>query len=81
MRKLYTGKKLLKAGQEIELVLPFSNGEYVKEYLVNVQFLTKTFEKYQMHLVETYRMTNTEGVSETDMKHLSLYGVLKYMKK
>ena len=41
MRRYYTSKSLEAAGQRISVLLPFSDGQYYDEYLVNVAALSK----------------------------------------
>lgn len=43
IKKLYTEDILLPAGQKIGVLLPFSQGEYYTEYLVNTEALIDTF--------------------------------------
>jgi hypothetical protein len=44
IKKLYKEDSLLPAGQKIGVLLPFSQGEYYEEYLVNTEALTEAFE-------------------------------------
>lgn len=48
IRKLYSQTKFTGINQKIELLLPFSNGKYYEEYLVNLQLLKRTFKKYKL---------------------------------
>lgn len=45
IQKMYTSKKFESNGQKIGVLLPFSEGQYYEEYLVNVGALTKEFER------------------------------------
>lgn len=43
LKKLYKDNLLLPTGQKIGVLLPFSQGEYYEEYLVNTEFLKEQF--------------------------------------
>jgi len=43
IKKMYSSDRLEDAGQRIGVLLPFSNGAYYEEYLVNIEYLTKEF--------------------------------------
>lgn len=48
--KNYKSNELVNVGQEIGVLLPFSNKQYYNEYLVNINYLTTLFKKYNINL-------------------------------
>jgi mRNA capping enzyme len=82
----YTGD-LAAAGQQIDVLLPFTKGEYYTENLVNTQRLTEEFKKFNFTLhecnsigkyIDEYMGRKDIKFNEDDRKYLSLYGVLVY---
>lgn len=86
IRRDYSENSLTKAGQKIGVLLPFSNGEYYEEYLVNVDAIVKEFSNRKFKLIETPTFdtyfeefhtrnpTMYKMLNEDDFKFLSLYG-------
>jgi hypothetical protein len=86
IRRDYAEKGLTKAGQRIGVLLPFSNGEYYEEFLVNVVALVAEFTARGFALVATpgfathfddFRTRNPtmhKMLSPADFEFLSLYG-------
>lgn len=48
----YGSEKFKKFGQKIDVILPFSNGEYYTEYLVNIKYLESVFKKNKIVLMK-----------------------------
>lgn len=86
IRRDYAEKGPTKAGQRIGVLLPFSNGEYYEEYLVNVDALVAEFTARGFGLLETptfeayfedFRTRNPtmhKMLTPADFEYLSLYG-------
>lgn len=86
IRRDYAEKSLTKAGQRIGVLLPFSNGEYYEEFLVNVDALVTEFTARGFALVATptfdayfedFRARNAtmyKMLMPADFEFLSLYG-------
>lgn len=86
IRRDYVGTVLTPAGQRIGVLLPFSNGEYYEECLVNVSALVAEFSARGFALVEappfdTYfgdfrerNPTMHKMLTPEDFEFLSLYG-------
>ena len=87
IKRLYTHEKLEDAGQKIGILLPFSDGQYYEEYLVNAQVLITNFESHKF--VKESLMTiasripefeiqdrGRHSLSTGDREYLSLYGEL-----
>ena len=92
IKKMYSSKKLEQMGQKIGIVLPFSNGEYYEEYLVNTSYLTNELKKYGFTLlsktpvfdiISDFTLKNptvASGLTNDDITYLSLYGELVFQK-
>lgn len=92
IKKLYSSKTLEQMGQKIGVVLPFSNGEYYEEYLVNISYLTNELKKYGFKLlsktpvseiISDFTLKNpsvASNLSKDDIKYLSLYGEVVFQK-
>lgn len=92
IKKLYSSKKLEQMGQKIGVVLPFSNGEYYEEYIINTSYLIKELKKYGFKLlsqisvsdiISDFNMKNPSVAStltKDDLIYLSLYGELVFQK-
>ena len=86
IRRDYTTNHLTKAGQIIGVLLPFSNGKYYEEYLVNVDWLIAEFSTRGFTVVSTptfdaffdeFRTRNPtmhNTLTAADLEFLSLYG-------
>ena len=80
-------------GQQVDILLPFSNGEYYSEYLVNKKYLTKLFKKHKFDIIsdtdvnEYFNYIKTvwgfifDGMSDIDKEYMSLYTELVFEKK
>lgn len=86
IRRGYAENQLTPAGQRIGVLLPFSNGEYYDEFLVNVDTLTREFEARGFSVIGTptfnssfdeFRTRNptmAKMLGPEDFQFLSLYG-------
>lgn len=76
IKALYPGKKLKPFGQEINVLLPFSDNTYYKEYLVNMKALTKEFAKHKLQLEindSFISLDINQKLSDDDKQYISLY--------
>lgn len=85
IKKLYKGDVLMPIGQQIEVLLPFSN-EYYTEPLVNIKFISKIFEKHKMTLesevsFDTFIPKYNKPLSQEDQKYVGLYSYFTFYKK
>lgn len=92
IKKMYSSKKLENMGQKIGVILPFSNGEYYEEYLVNTGYLVKELKKHGFTLlnklsvfdiIDDFTLKNpsvASSLTQDDIKYLSLYGELVFQK-
>ena len=90
IKRLYSSNTLEVCNQKIGVLLPFSNGEYYEEYLVNVKSLIREFKDNGFKLVENSSIStklqefNLNGkrfsnkLTESDIKWISLYGELVF---
>lgn len=91
IKKMYSSKSLENIGQKIGILLPFSNGNYYEECLVNTDYLIKTFKLYGLELIEKTNISiniindfkksnNNIGskLNNDDITYLSLYGKLVF---
>jgi hypothetical protein len=86
IRRDYTTNTLTSAGQQVGVLLPFSNGEYYEEYLVNLDTLVGQFKQRGFALVsvptfdrmfedfKTRNSTMYDLLTKEDFAFLSLYG-------
>ncbi|GFR88948.1 hypothetical protein ElyMa_002530800 [Elysia marginata] len=93
IRRDYAENSLTTAGQRIGVLLPFSNGEYYEEFLVNVDALVAEFTARGFSLVcassfETYfgeyslrHSTMYKLLTPEDFIFLSLYGEIVFRRK
>jgi len=93
IKRAYSSDELTNNDQGIDVLLPFSNGNYYREYLVNYQFIQKMFEENGFVLVKTdgfgslirtYKQQNTRGYKELtqgDKDYVALYGYMIFEKK
>lgn len=85
--------KIFKGGEEIELLLPFSNGTMYKEYLVNLDLLERrlkrkriileTIDKFTVYL-DKFKYKNIDlytTLDKMDMEYLDLLKFCIYYKK
>ena len=92
IRKMYSSKKLEQMGQKIGVILPFSNGEYYEENLVNTTYIIKEFKKHGFNLlsknsvsdiISDFNLKNpsvASSLTTDDITYLSLYGELVFQK-
>ncbi len=92
IKKLYSSKKLEQMGQKIGVVLPFSNGEYYEEYIINTNYFIKELNKYGFNLlskksvsdiISDFNMKNPSvgsTLTKDDLIYLSLYGEMVFQK-
>lgn len=85
IRRGYSEDTLTEAGQRVGVLLPFSDGEYYDEYLVNVDVMVAEFEKRGFVLVEkpnfasyfndfqTHNPSEYKTLTAGDFIYLSLY--------
>jgi hypothetical protein len=88
LKRLYSSTALEAVGQQIGVLLPFSDGRFYEEYLVNTKLVTKEFTDRGFRLkattnaaalipdFEARNRTVAELLTEGDKKYLSLYGEL-----
>jgi len=50
IKKKYKNKIFQPVGQQIDVLLPFSNGTYYTEYLININYISAEFEKFGLIL-------------------------------
>jgi len=92
IKKMYSSNKLEYMGQKIGVILPFSNGEYYEEYIVNVDYLIKELKKYGFSLVSKVPISEiisdftlknpsvASNLTKDDITYLSLYGEIVFQK-
>lgn len=85
IKKNYISKTLTDLGQEIGVLLPFSNNEYYNEYLVNNKYLTQVFKDNNLEVIKStsfstmfdqYKkdnLTNYNKLTDVDKEYISLY--------
>lgn len=90
LKRLYTSEKLEAAGQRIGVLLPFSDGNYYEEYLVNTKALTDEFTSRGFNLINSTNAAKSipefatrnrvlaNSLTAGDHSWLSLYGELIY---
>lgn len=87
IKKAYTTNELLPYGQKINVLLPFSNGEYYNEYLINIKYLEDEFKKYNFILetntsfkeyFKTYKYLN--NLDDDDKLFVGLYHYYSFVK-
>lgn len=93
IKRAFSSEILTPLDQAIDVLLPFSNGEYYREFLVNYDHLQSVFEANGFQLVKTdgfesllrpYKKQNAKGYSsmtEADREWVSLYGYLIFERK
>ena len=87
--KDYKSSTLLKSGQKIKVLLPFSgHGEYYSEYLVNIDYLNEVFESkgFVNHSSESFdnlfeKYKNLDHLSDQDKEYVGLYRYMIYVKE
>lgn len=96
IKKKYKGSILHPTGQQIEVLLPFSNNQYYDEYLINISHIAKIFKQVGMILetkqcfseyLDRYKKENLVGYNQLDSDDLTYiklyhyYGFYKEIKK
>lgn len=92
IRRLYSAKKLANYKHQIELILPFTAGDYYKETLVDVEFIIKQFEangferelyysfKKMFPRFEKHQPGDADLVTDEDYDFASLYSYVTLYK-
>ena len=87
IKKIYSSETLEVCGQKIGVLLPFSNGEYYEEYLVNTKTIIREFKDNGFQLIENtsissklqeFNLSNSTRLTEQDIQWVSLYGELVF---
>ncbi len=74
-------------GQQIDVLLPFSKGEYYTEYLVNIEYIRSVCKKYDFHLeICDHFMSYADRVSKAlqtdlndmDKEYIGLYTAVSF---
>jgi hypothetical protein len=93
IKRMYSSDELMLTDQAIDVLLPFSAGEYYREFLVNYGHVQQVFEQQGFTLATTdsfgsllrmYKKENTRGfaaLTEADRQYVSLYGYQVFEKK
>ena len=82
IKKAYKDNILLDKDQEIQVLLPFSNGEYYTEYLVNEEYIIKIFEKYSWKVEKSeYFIVNKSEFEVEQKKIIDRYNEKNKIKK
>jgi hypothetical protein len=82
----YKETKLLECGQSISVRLPFSQGRFYDEFLVNTDYLIKIFKSRDMEVSETNSFLTFENnshipITDNDRKYLNLMIYIVFIKK
>jgi hypothetical protein len=92
IQRVYSSDELTLTDQAIDVLLPFSAGEYYREFLVNYDHVQQVFDQQGFTLVTTdsfgsllrvYKKENARGfaaLTEADRQYVSLYGYLVFQK-
>ena len=88
VRRLYADTRLAPAGQRVGVLMPFSQGEYYEEFLVNVAALTSAmkrarFDKTRDGGFEEYEadFALASELTDGDRAYLHLYGFAAYVRR
>lgn len=85
IKRMYAGDQFMSAGQKIGVILPFSQGEYYEEYLVNLDYVIGEFCKlgYTVKMnkpfgywFDSYAVTNQSrfaSMTDKDKQYADLY--------
>jgi hypothetical protein len=74
LKRLYSGETLEGAGQRIGVLLPFSEGRYYEEFLVNTKSLTAEFAARGFSL--TARTSVAKSIPDFEARNRALAGLL-----
>ncbi len=92
IRKDYASDELTNLDQSIDVLLPFSAGEYYHEYLVNYKYIESVFEQHGFStvnadsfesLIRVFKKQNSNGyraMTDGDKEYVSLYGFMVFEK-
>lgn len=80
IKKMYNGKVLLNAGQNIQVKLPFSGDRTITEPLANIDYIIKLFEEKNFKLIERNSFNKfftatkiTDKLNTNDKFYISLF--------
>lgn len=88
IKRAFSSDTLTSVDQGIDVLLPFSNGEYYREYLVNYQHVQEVFEEHGLRLISSdsfgsliraYKKQNARGyaaMTDADREYVGLYGFM-----
>lgn len=86
--KNYEGNTFTNVGQEISVLLPFSSGDYYKEFLINGSYLKQLLTKMgfvcvldKSFMAKEFDKNKSEDMTEDDKLYLSLYNTWIFKKK
>jgi SAM-dependent methyltransferase len=92
IKRAFSSDGLTNLNQAIDVLLPFSAGNYYREYLVNYEYVQSVFESNGFKLIKTdsfssllrlYKKNNSKGyqdMSTGDKEYVSLYGYMIFEK-
>lgn len=92
-QETYSNTTLEPIGQQIDVLLPFSNDKYYTEYLVNIDYITEELQKLNFALeidqsfeeyLDKFKKQNAQGyalLDDNDKKYSSLYHYYCFYKK
>ncbi len=74
IKKKYKTDKIA-LGQQIDVLLPFSDGEYYTEYLVNISYINQVFAKngFEITMVAPFDTFKGFDIKGNDLEFVSLY--------
>lgn len=93
IRRAFSSPELAELGQAIDVLLPFSAGNYYREYLVNYQYVQRVFEQQGFTLVKSdsfaslmhrFKAENPgafKALTPGDKEYVALYGYLIFERK
>jgi hypothetical protein len=85
IKKLYNNTSFLNTGLQIDVLLPFSNNQYYTEYLMNLDYILKSFNDNNFiseislsfnHFLNDFQIENPNAfnkLSESDIEYIGLY--------
>jgi SAM-dependent methyltransferase len=91
IKKKYKSNTIMPTGQQVDVLLPFSKGEYYTEYLVNYEYLIKQFNingfttektgNFNQFLKEFKDQKNYKNLNADDIEFIKLYAYTIFRKK
>jgi SAM-dependent methyltransferase len=91
IKKKYKSNTIMPTGQQVDVLLPFSRGEYYTEYLVNYEYLIKQFNingfttektgNFKQFLKEFKDQKNYKNLNANDIEFIKLYAYAIFRKK